>query len=53
VLSDKRLLYLYSGNGYFEEKHMYLCPLGTCIQTTGSGRYTPGDSQQWVHFDAV
>ena len=44
ALSGKHLLYMYSGNGYFEEKHIYLCQSGTFIQTTGSGGYTPGDS---------
>lgn len=44
ALSGKHLLYMYSGNGYFEEKHIYLCRDATFAQTTGSGGYTPGDS---------
>jgi hypothetical protein len=44
TLTGKHLLYLYSGNGYFEEKHIYLCSGGTFVQTTGSGGYTPGDA---------
>ena len=44
VLSGKHLLYMYSGNGYFEEKHIYLCASGSFIQTTGSGGFTPGNS---------
>ena len=43
-LAGKHLLYLYSGNGYFEEKHIYLCSSGTFYQSTGSGGFTPGDS---------
>lgn len=43
-LSGKHLLYLYSGNGYFEEKHIYLCKSGTFYQTTGSGGFTPNDA---------
>ncbi len=44
ALAGKHLLYMYSGNGYFEEKHIYLCRDSTFAQTTGSGGYTPGDS---------
>ena len=44
ALAGKHLLYMYSGNGYFEEKHIYLCASGSVIQTTGSGGFTPGDS---------
>lgn len=44
ALAGKHLLYMYSGNGYFEEKHIYLCASGTVIQTTGSGGFSPGDS---------
>ena len=43
-LSGKHLLYLYSGNGYFEEKHIYLCSSGMFYQSTGSGGFTPGNS---------
>ena len=43
-LTGKHLLYLYSGNGYFEEKHIYLCRSGTFYQTTGSGGFTPNDA---------
>lgn len=43
-LANKHLLFLFSGNGYFEEKHIYLCSTGNFIQTTGSGGYTPGNS---------
>ena len=42
-LSNKHLLFLYSGNGYFEERHIYLCSTGGFVQTTGSGGYTPGN----------
>lgn len=44
ALAGKRLLYLYSGNGYFEEKHIYLCKAGTFFQTTGSGGFNPTDA---------
>ena len=44
ALAGKHLLYMYSGNGYFEEKHIYLCASGSFIQTTGSGGFTPGNS---------
>src|SRR5205085_9553462 len=44
ALAGKHLLYLYSGNGYFEEKHIYLCSDGNFVQTTGSGGYTPNNS---------
>ena len=43
-LSNKHLLFLYSGNGYFEERHIYLCTSGNFVQTTGSGGYTPGNA---------
>lgn len=43
ALAGKHLLYLYSGNGYFEEKHIHLCTSGTFYQTTGSGGFTPND----------
>jgi len=43
-LAGKHLLYLYSGNGYFEEKHIYLCSSGTFYQNSGSGGFTPNDS---------
>ena len=43
VLSGKHLLYLYSGNGYFEEKHLYLCASGAFLQRTGQGGFSPGD----------
>jgi len=43
VLSGKHLLYLYSGNGYFEEKHIYLCGSGVFLQRTGQGGFSPGD----------
>ena len=43
ALSGKHLLYLYSGNGYFEEKHIYLCASGTFLQRTGQGGFSPGD----------
>lgn len=43
VLSGKHLLYLYSGNGYFEEKHFYLCASGVFLQKTGEGGFSPGD----------
>jgi hypothetical protein len=43
IISGKHLLYLYSGNGYFEEKHIYLCGSGTFLQKTGEGGFTPGD----------
>lgn len=43
VLSGKHLLYLYSGNGYFEEKHIYLCSSGVFLQRTGEGGFSPGD----------
>lgn len=43
-ISGKHLLFMYSGNGYFEEKHIYLCSSGTFVQTKGSGGYTPGNS---------
>ena len=43
VLSGKHLLYLYSGNGYFEEKHIYLCESGVFLQRTGQGGFSPGD----------
>ncbi len=44
ALAGKHLLYMYSGNGYFEEKHIYLCQAGNFLQTTGSGGYTPGNA---------
>ena len=44
ALAGKKLLYLYSGNGYFEEKHIYLCKAGSFFQTTGSGGFNPSDS---------
>lgn len=43
-LSNRHLLFLYSGNGYFEERHIYLCSTGSFVQTTGSGGYTPGNA---------
>ena len=43
-LSNKHLLYLYSGNGYFEERHYYLCSTGTFYFKSGSGGFTPGNS---------
>lgn len=43
IISGKHLLYLYSGNGYFEEKHIYLCSSGTFLQKTGEGGFSPGD----------
>ena len=43
-LAGKHLIYLYSGNGYFEEKHIYLCTSGTFYQSTGSGGFTPNNS---------
>ncbi|MEP6847283.1 MAG: hypothetical protein ABI999_00390 [Acidobacteriota bacterium] len=42
-LSGTHLLYLYSGNGYFEEKHIYLCASGVLLQRTGQGGFSPGD----------
>jgi hypothetical protein len=44
AFAGKHLLYLYSGNGYFEEKHIYLCRDGSFLQKTGTGGYTPGNS---------
>lgn len=44
ALAGKHLLYLYSGSGYFEEKHIYLCRSGIFFQTTGSGGFNPADS---------
>lgn len=44
ALAGKHLLYLYSGNGYFEEKHIYLCSSGVFLQKTGSGGFSPGDA---------
>ena len=44
VLSGKHLLYMYSGNGYFEEKHIYLCGSGAFLQRTGEGGFSPGDA---------
>lgn len=44
ALSNKHLLYLYSGNGYFEERHYYLCSSGVFYYKAGSGGYTPGNS---------
>ena len=43
-LSNKHLLYLYSGNGYFEERHYYLCSSGTFYFKAGSGGFTPGNA---------
>jgi len=43
VLSGKHLLYMYSGNGYFEERHIYLCGSGVFLQRTGQGGFSPGD----------
>ena len=43
-LSNKHLLYLYSGNGYFEERHYYICSSGTFYYKAGSGGFTPGNS---------
>ena len=43
ALTGKHLLYMYSGNGYFEEKHIYLCSSGVFLQKTGSGGFSPGD----------
>lgn len=43
-LSNKHLLFLYSGNGYFEERHYYLCSSGTFYYKSGSGGYTPGNA---------
>ena len=43
ILLGKHLLFLYSGNGYFEEKHIYLCSSGTFLQRTGQGGFSPGD----------
>ncbi|HYJ92190.1 MAG TPA: hypothetical protein VEV84_12840 [Pyrinomonadaceae bacterium] len=40
VLTGKHLLYLYSGSGYFEEKHIYLCSSGVFLQKTGQGGYS-------------
>ena len=42
-LANKHLLYLYSGNGYFEERHYYLCSNGNFYFKAGSGGYTPGN----------
>ena len=44
ALSNKHLLFLYSGNGYFEERHYYLCSSGVFYYKAGSGGYTPGNS---------
>ena len=44
AFAGKHLLYMYSGNGYFEEKHIYLCRDGSFLQKTGTGGYTPGNS---------
>jgi hypothetical protein len=43
-LGNKHLLYLYSGNGYFEERHYYLCSSGAFYYNAGSGGFTPGNS---------
>jgi hypothetical protein len=43
-LGNKHLLYLYSGNGYFEERHYYLCSSGNFYYSAGSGGFTPGNS---------
>ena len=43
-LGNKHLLYLYSGNGYFEERHYYLCSSGIFYFKAGSGGFTPGNS---------
>jgi hypothetical protein len=43
-LSNKHLLYLYSGNGYFEERHYYVCSNGNFYFKAGSGGFTPGNS---------
>jgi hypothetical protein len=43
-LSNKHLLFLYSGNGYFEERHYYLCSSGAFYYKAGSGGFTPGNS---------
>jgi len=43
-LNNKHLLYLYSGNGYFEERHYYICSSGTFYYKAGSGGFTPGNS---------
>ncbi|MEP7075054.1 MAG: hypothetical protein ABI878_04525 [Acidobacteriota bacterium] len=43
ALSGKHLFYLYSGNGYFEEKHIYLCATGVFLQRTGQGGFSSGD----------
>lgn len=43
ILLGKHLLFLYSGDGYFEEKHIYLCSSGTFLQRTGQGGFSPGD----------
>jgi hypothetical protein len=43
LLAGKHLLYMYSGNGYFEEQHIYLCSNGQFGRTTGTGGFTPGD----------
>ena len=43
ILRGKHLLFLYSGDGYFEEKHIYLCSSGTFLQRTGQGGFSPGD----------
>jgi hypothetical protein len=44
ALSNKHLLFLYSGNGYFEERHYYLCSSGAFYYKSGSGGFTPGNS---------
>jgi hypothetical protein len=43
-LSNKHLLFLYSGSGYFEERHYYLCSSGTFYYKAGSGGFTPGNA---------
>lgn len=43
-LANKHLLYLYSGNGYFEERHYYMCSNGNFYFKAGSGGYTPGNA---------
>jgi hypothetical protein len=43
VLAGKRLLYLFTGNGYSERKDIVLCSNGAFYQSTDMGGFTPGN----------
>lgn len=44
LLAGKRLIYLYSGNGYSERKDIILCSNRSFYQSTDMGGFTPNDA---------